>query len=120
MIRSMNGNVGFQPFIESPVNERSLPGFLEENPQYVLGNGTFRKIPLLTGVTRDETANGIDIKAIEHSFTSASNFAESVVQTLFASKLVESVVRKALPGIGKKLQTFIDVNHMTVVRNWAR
>lgn len=62
----MNGNVGYQLSVDGPDNQRSLPGLLDEDPRYVVGNGTFKKVPLLIGVTRDETSNAIDIKNIKN------------------------------------------------------
>lgn len=107
VVRSMNGNVGYEPSIELPSNQRSLPGFLEENPKHVLGNGTFKKIPLLIGVTRDETANAIDVKTIEKIFQTATKFLESVADELKAAGAIGSVVNKILPGLGWSELTFI-------------
>lgn len=99
----MNGNVGYQPIVESKDDRRALPSFLGENPRYVVGNGTFKKVPLLTGVTRDETANAIEIKNIEKIFSSTTNFLESVSKSLTKSGLVGNVVGKLLPGVGENL-----------------
>lgn len=100
VVRSMNGNIGYQPAIESLSNQRSLPGFLEQDPRDVLKNGTFKKVPLLIGVTRDETANAIDIKNIEKIFASATKFLESVASTLKKTGAIGNVVNNILPGIG--------------------
>lgn len=101
VVRSLNGNVGYQPFVEGKDDRRSLPKFLEEDPRYVVGNGTFKKVPLLTGVTRDETANAIDIKSIEKIFTTATKFLDSMVNSLKKNGLLGNIVGKLLPGIGK-------------------
>lgn len=100
VVRSMSGNVGYEPSIEHPSEQRSLPGFLEEDPRDVLRNGTFKKIPLLVGVTRDETANGIDVKAIQHIFATVTKFLESVAGTLKVAGAVGNVVNTILPGLG--------------------
>lgn len=100
-MRSMSGNVGYEPSIEMPSNQRSLPGFLEEHPRDVLRNGTFKKVPLLIGVTRDETANGIDVKTIEKVFATATKFLESVANSLKKAGTIGNVVNKILPGLGK-------------------
>lgn len=97
----MNGNVGYQPIVEGKENHRSLPGFLEENPRYVVGNGTFKKVPLLTGVTRDETANAISIKSIEKIFTTATKFLDSVANSLKKTGVLGNIVSHLLPGVGK-------------------
>lgn len=99
-MRSLSGNVGYEPSIETPSEQRSLPGFLEEDPRDVLRNGTFKKIPLLIGVTRDETANVIDVKTIEKIFSTATKFLESVVSTLKATGTIGNVVNTLLPGLG--------------------
>lgn len=103
VVRSMNGNIGYQPSIEGKENHRSLPGFLEEDPRDVVGNGTFKKVPLLTGVTRDETANAIDIKNIEKIFSSTTKFLDSVANSLKTNKLLGNVASTLLPGVGKNI-----------------
>lgn len=101
VVRSMNGNVGYQPIVEGKENHRSLPGFIEENPRYVVGNGTFRKVPLLTGVNRDETANAINLKHIEKIFTSTTKFLDSVSNLLKRNGILGNVMNTILPGVGK-------------------
>lgn len=101
IVRSMNGNVGYQPLVEGKHNHRSLPGFLEEEPRYVIGNGTFKKVPLLTGTLRDETANAINVNNIEKIFSNATVFLNSIAKSVTKSGLVGSVVGKLLPGIGE-------------------
>lgn len=97
----MNGNLGYQPLVEGKHDNRSLPGFLEDEPRYVIGNGTFKKVPLLTGVTRDETANAINVKNIEKIFSNATKFLNSVADSVKKNGIVGSVVSAVLPGIGK-------------------
>lgn len=102
IIRSLNGNVGHQPLIEGSNNHRSLPGFLEEDPRYSIGNGTFKRVPLLTGVNKDETANGIEIKKIERIFRSATTFLDSVANSSKKNGLLGNVLgANILPGVGK-------------------
>lgn len=55
----MSAHLGVVPAIESPDDKRGLPGFMTASPRDNLKNGQFRSAPLLTGVTKDETANGI-------------------------------------------------------------
>lgn len=87
--------------VEGKHDHRSLPGFLEDEPRYVVGNGTFKKVPLLTGVTRDETANAIDVKHIEKIFSNATKFLNSISDSLIKNGLIGSVVNKLLPGVGE-------------------
>lgn len=103
IVKSMNGNVGYSPLIEQKDNQRSLPGFLQEDPRYVIGNGTFKKVPLLTGVTRDETANAINIQHVEKIFSTSTKFLESIANSVKKSGLgFANDIGKQLPGIGKK------------------
>lgn len=97
----MNGNIGYQPIVEGKDDRRSLPGFLDENPRYVIGNGTFKKVPLLTGVTRDETANAISIKNIEKTFTTTTKFLDQIANSLKKNGMLGNVVNTLLPGVGK-------------------
>lgn len=102
----MNGNLGYEPSIEGKDDQRSLPRFLEEEPRYVVGNGTFKKVPLLTGVTRDETANSIDIKNIEKIFSTATKFLDSVANSLKKHGL-GNAVNTLLPGFGMHIPFFL-------------
>lgn len=97
----MNGNVGYQPIVEGQDDHRSLPGFLDDNPRYVVGNGTFKKVPLLTGVNRDETANAINLKHIEKIFTSTTKFLDSLSNSLKKNGILGNVMNTVLPGVGK-------------------
>lgn len=58
-IKSLTGSIGFPPHLEVPDDNRGLPGFIVEKPATTLENGRFKKIPLLIGMTKDETGNGI-------------------------------------------------------------
>lgn len=100
IVKSMTGNVGYGPSIEQQADRRSLPGFLVENPIDVMKNGTFKKVPLLTGVTKDETANGFLIKDIEKIFTSATSFLNSIATKLPLNNALGNLTGKLLPGVG--------------------
>lgn len=100
-MRSVMGHTGFQPVIENPPNQRSLPGFIEENPQKTIENGQFQKIPLLTGVMKDETAGRIDVKQVTKLFGSPALFLDSLVTSLRGTNLIQQMVDKHLPGVGK-------------------
>ena len=43
------------PVVEGPNDARFLPSFMGEQPGSVLDRGAFPKIPMLIGVTKDET-----------------------------------------------------------------
>lgn len=104
VVRTMHGMAGYQPTIDGNDNERSLPGFLQDDPRNVIKNGTFKIVPLLTGVTRDETANAINIKSIEKTFASTSKFLDSVANVVQKSGMginIGQKVGKLLPGVGE-------------------
>lgn len=105
IVRSMTGSTGYGPVVESPAKERSLPSFIEEHPRDVFNNGTFKKVPLLTGVTRDETANGINVKEIEKIFTSATEFLGSVAMSLKVDGLIGNLADVLLPGLSRWIQS---------------
>lgn len=100
IVKSMTGNVGYGPAIEQHADRRSLPGILEENPTDVMKNGAIKKVPLLTGVTKDETANGFLIKDIEKIFTSTTAFLNSIATKLPLNNALGNLTGKLLPGVG--------------------
>jgi carboxylesterase type B len=71
MVRSLSGNVGYEPVVEGEDDQRALPGIITETPEDALKNKTFRKIPLLIGVTKHETANGL-VRKYSQMFESPS------------------------------------------------
>lgn len=101
MVESMTGNVGYAPVVEGSADRRSLPRFLEEDPKDTMSDGTFKKVPLLTGVTKDETANGIDLKDIQNIFSSVNDFLKSLI-SLPLNKAMNNLSGTLLPGIGMK------------------
>lgn len=122
IIRSMNGNVGFQPLVEGRHDNRSVPGFLDDEPRYVIGNGTFKKVPLLTGVTLHETANAINVKNIEKAFTNATKFLGSLANSVKKNGLMKTVAGTLLPGLGEgdaflvnsRLKTFFFLKNISI------
>ncbi|XP_062559366.1 carboxylesterase 5A [Armigeres subalbatus] len=79
-VHALTGNVGVSPAVEQKDDSRGLPGVITEKPEESLKRGDFPKIPLLIGVTKDETANYIDLKAIESVFSSTTNFLQRTSQ----------------------------------------
>lgn len=112
IIRSMNGNVGFQPLVEGRHDNRSVPGFLDDEPRYVIGNGTFKKVPLLTGVTLHETANAINVKNIEKAFTNATKFLGSLADSVKKNGLMKTVAGTILPGLGEEYAFFDNISRL--------
>lgn len=115
VVRTMNGMVGYQPTIDGNDNERSLSGFLQDDPRNVIKNGTFKIVPLLTGVTRDETANAINIKTIEKTFTTTTKFLDTVANSVRKSGMgieIGQMVGKLLPGVGEKEKECVIFNRI--------
>lgn len=114
VVRTLNGMVGYQPTIEGIDNNRSLPGFLQDDPRNVIKNGTFKIVPLLTGVTRDETANAINIKTIEKTFATTTKFLDSIANSVRKSGMgieIGQTVGKLLPGVGEYVRLCASYSH---------
>lgn len=97
MIKAMTGSVGFVPVVEQPYDNRGLPSLLDGLPETKLKSGLIKKIPLLTGVTKHETANGFGLGNVRDTFSSATEFLKSVSGSLNLEKLLS--VTKDLPKI---------------------
>lgn len=97
MIKAMTGSVGFVPVVEQPYDNRGLPSLLDGLPETKLKSGLIKKIPLLTGVTKHETANGFGLGNVRDTFSSATEFLKSVSGSLNLEKLLS--VTKGLPKI---------------------
>ncbi len=104
MIKSMTGAVGFAPVIEKPYDNRGLPSILDGLPETKLKSGLIKKIPLLTGVTKHETANGFVLDNVQDTFSSANEFLKSVSGTLDLGKIISNakdlVPKINIPGTG--------------------
>lgn len=116
MMRSMTGMVGVAPTVEQPDDQRGLPGFITEQPKDNLKKGSFRKIPLLTGVTKDETANGILVKEIEKIWSNFDNFLTTLSSTINLNEFLNfnnitgQIVPPLLPDIsGLKLNDYLKI-----------
>ncbi|XP_055621466.1 carboxylesterase 1E-like [Toxorhynchites rutilus septentrionalis] len=77
VVKSLSGHVGVAPSVEQKDDGRGLLGMLTDKPEIFIKKGNVFSIPLLIGVTKDETANGIDIKEIESVFSTATDFLQS-------------------------------------------
>lgn len=100
LMRSMTGMAGFVPVVERMFDDRSLPSLIDRRPEDRLKAGGFRRVPLLTGVTRDETANCLVVNEIRSVFKSASEFLGQLSEELDLGNLGNNV---DLLGVGKVL-----------------
>ncbi|KAJ9601634.1 hypothetical protein L9F63_000242 [Diploptera punctata] len=60
VLAGLTGLLGPAPCIEGGNDGRFLPNFFDKSPLDGLKSGKFPKIPLLTGVTRDETSSALN------------------------------------------------------------
>lgn len=54
-VSGLSGLLGTAPVAEGKYDGRALPSLIEEQPLSEMSLGKLPKIPLLTGITRDET-----------------------------------------------------------------
>ncbi|XP_067013946.2 pyrethroid hydrolase Ces2a [Anabrus simplex] len=59
LVAGLSGLLGVAPVVEGPDDDRGLPNFLTQSPVDILKLGGFPPIPLLTGITKDETSTAI-------------------------------------------------------------
>lgn len=97
MIKAMTGMVSFSPNVESKDDQRGLPGIITAKPQESLKKEPENKIPLLIGVTKHETANGIDTNEIAKIFKSGTEFLKATAGTLKLEGLLNTP--KQLTGV---------------------
>lgn len=88
MVKSMNGMVSFSPNIESKDDQRGLPGIITDMPEENLKKEPEKKIPLLIGVSKHETANGISTNEILKIFKSGTEFLKATASTLRLQSLL--------------------------------
>ncbi|XP_017834845.1 carboxylesterase 1F [Drosophila busckii] len=106
LVKGLTGNVGFQPHMENEEDGRGLPSILVGEPEHQLRNGNFMGIPLLTGVTKHETANSVTVDTLNKVYGSAEQFLNSLsgaVQQLTGflriDKLTGNIAKPELPGL---------------------
>lgn len=66
------------PVIENPNDFRFLPSYLEEEPRTAVDLNHIPRIPLLTGVTKHETAGAVRGKLKDNIITRLKNFPNYV------------------------------------------
>lgn len=104
MIKAMTGMVGFGPVVEHTYDDRGLPSVLDGLPEIKIKSGFLKKIPLLTGVTKHETANSFVLNNVREKFSSASEFLKTISGGLNLDKLLSAskdLPKINIPGTGK-------------------
>nr|XP_017107337.2 carboxylesterase 5A [Drosophila bipectinata] len=106
LVKGLTGNVGFQPHVESEEDGRGLPSIIIGEPEQQLNNSNFEGIPLLTGVTKHETANSVSVETIDKVFGSAEQFLGSLSDSLNKltsflkiDQLTGEIAKPQLPGL---------------------
>ncbi|KAM8715968.1 hypothetical protein ACLKA7_002929 [Drosophila subpalustris] len=106
LVKGLTGSVGFQPHIESEDDRRALPSLMIGEPGQQLRSGNFKGVPLLTGVTKHETANSVSVDTLNRVFGSAEKFLGSLSDALQQltgflriDKLTGDIAKPVLPGL---------------------
>ncbi|XP_014087308.2 carboxylesterase 1D [Bactrocera oleae] len=110
IVKGLAGSVGFTPHIEDKNDGRGLPSLIVDEPEQQLRSGSFTPIPLLTGVTKHETANAVGIGTLNRIFGSAQKFLNSLSGTLKdlsgflrIDKVTGEILQPVLPGLAEAL-----------------
>jgi len=106
LVKGLTGSVGFQPHVESEDDRRALPSLIIGEPEQQLRSGNFTGIPLLTGVTKHETANSVSVDTLNKVFGSAEKFLGSLNDALHQltgflriDQLTGNIAKPVLPGL---------------------
>ncbi|EDW63863.1 liver carboxylesterase 1 [Drosophila virilis] len=106
LVKGLTGNTGFQPHIEAEDDYRSLPSLLIGEPEQQLRSGNYTGIPLLTGVTKHETANSVTVDTLNKVYGSVEQFLGSLQGALKQltgflriDKLTGDIAKPVLPGL---------------------
>ncbi|KAH8419290.1 hypothetical protein KR222_004127, partial [Zaprionus bogoriensis] len=110
LVKGLTGSVGFQPHIEQEDDRRALPSLLIGEPEAQLRSGNYTGIPLLTGVTKHETANSVTVDTLNRVFGSAEKFLGSLGDALQQltgflriDELTGQIAKPVLPGLSNLL-----------------
>lgn len=105
MVRSMSGMAGFSPVVQRPFDGRSLPSAVDARSDEKVKSGKIRKIPLLTGVTKHETANRLELPEIRSIFKNATEFLGAVTNALNLDGLLDHKLTEKIDllGLGKMI-----------------
>lgn len=88
---AMTGFLNFLPHVEMKDDERGLPGFFTESPTEKIKNKKLPSIPLLIGVTGQETANGINLQSIKGTWGSFEAFLKNLTSNLGVKEVTNTL-----------------------------
>ncbi|XP_054743601.1 carboxylesterase 1E [Anastrepha obliqua] len=110
LVKGLSGNVGFTPHVEGENDGRALPSLIVGEPEQQLRSGNFTPIPLLTGVTKHETANAVSIDTLNRIFGSVQQFLNSLTDALkdltgflHIDGITGEIAKPVLPGLSSAL-----------------
>lgn len=103
MVRAMSGMVAIAPNIEVYDDERGLPGILTDKPDTTLKKEPQKKIPLLIGTCKDETAGGIDQAEIKKIFSSFTAFLKTSAKTIKVKGLIVNTTSNLMSSLGMEI-----------------
>ncbi|EDW11343.1 carboxylesterase 1E [Drosophila mojavensis] len=110
LVKGLTGNAGFQPHMEAEEDYRSLPSIIIGEPEAQLRSGNYTGIPLLTGVTKHETANSVTVDTLNKVYGSAEKFLgslqgalEQLTGFLRIDELTGGIAKPVLPGLTSAL-----------------
>jgi carboxylesterase type B len=101
VMKGMSGMVGVAPNVEVKDDDRGLPGMITDNPESELEKEQKKKIPLLIGTNKDETAHGIDQNELKRIFKSFSDFLKISVSKLKFKGLVLNTTSNVMGSLGE-------------------
>lgn len=119
LMKAMTGAAGFALVVEKPYDNRGLPPILDGLPDVKLKAGLIKKIPLLTGVTKHETANGFLLNQVRDNFLSATEFLKVISGGLNLDKILPVNLPKIdIPGTGKNSRSTLShhVQHVIEIQ----
>lgn len=117
----LTGFVNFNPHVEMKDDDRGLPGFLTESPKEKVENQHLPKVPLLIGVTKQETAKGLNLKNIKRSLGSYENFLKALTAPAKLKELTSTITRPLnalpvqLPDVNQYLAIPENLNPLAIV-----
>lgn len=117
----LTGFVNFNPHVEMKDDDRGLPGFLTESPKEKVEKKRLPKVPLLIGVTKQETAKGLNLKNIKRSLGSYDNFLKGLTSPAKLKELTATIARPLnalpvqLPDVDKYLAIPENLNPLAIV-----
>jgi carboxylesterase type B len=101
MVKAMSGMVAIAPNIEVKDDDRGLPGMLTDKPDTTLKKEPQKKIPLLIGTCKDETAGGIDQTEIKKIFKNFSEFLKTSAKSLKVKGLLVNTTSSLMNSLGE-------------------